>query len=57
MGWRADDAYERKRDDDYRQWLASLTWQDRLRVRAGQAFRLSLLITICAAFIYAAARS
>ncbi|BDA82483.1 hypothetical protein Sa4125_00250 [Aureimonas sp. SA4125] len=43
MGWRTDDAYEKTRQADHAAWLASLSRQDRLRVLAGEWFRLAAL--------------
>lgn len=28
MGWRADDAYEKARKEDYQRWRASLSWRE-----------------------------
>jgi hypothetical protein len=53
MGWRTDEAYERKEAEYERAWLASMSPRERLWVRIRQAFRILLLVMFVIALIAA----
>jgi hypothetical protein len=49
MGWRAQDRWDKAREEADRQWIASLSPRERMRVRIWQIAGVGILVCVVAA--------